>query len=94
MASHVAGAAVGTAFSLMFLLFIVFWIVLMLAILAGTALWIWMIIDCARRDFARSDDKVIWILVIVLTGLIGSVIYYFVVKRKDTKEMPKEKKRK
>lgn len=40
--------------------------------------WIWALVDCIRvphdRDY-RSGTKLIWILVIVLLGLIGAVIY-------------------
>lgn len=45
--------------------------------------WIWMVIDCAQRKFKSENDKVVWILVIVLAGIIGAAIYYFVVKRKS-----------
>ncbi|MEM4240312.1 MAG: PLD nuclease N-terminal domain-containing protein [Candidatus Woesearchaeota archaeon] len=50
--------------------------------LAMFALWIWMIIDCAQRKFKSDSEKVVWILVIVLLGWLGAIIYYFVVKRK------------
>lgn len=53
-----------------------------IAILAilGTAFWIWMIVDCAKRNFKNETDKIVWILVIVLAQLIGAIIYFFVVK--------------
>lgn len=44
----------------------------------GTIFWIWMIVDCATNEPAEGNDKVIWILVIVLTHFIGAAIYYFV----------------
>jgi hypothetical protein len=37
-----------------------------------------MIIDCATNEPAEGNDKLIWILVIVLTNWIGALIYYFV----------------
>ena len=43
----------------------------------GAAFWIWMIIDCANNEPSEGNDKVIWILVVVLTGIIGAAIYYF-----------------
>ena len=46
--------------------------------LAGTVFWIWMIIDCATNEPAVGNDKLIWILVVVLTGWIGALIYFFV----------------
>ncbi|MBN1298880.1 MAG: PLDc N-terminal domain-containing protein [Actinobacteria bacterium] len=55
--------------------------------------WIIMLVDCAQRDNAdfpdaNSNSKLMWILIIVLAGGIGAVVYYFVVKRK----MPRQKK--
>ncbi len=52
-------------------------------VIASIIIWIWMIIDCAQRKFKKSDDKVVWILVIVFLGIIGAIIYYFAVKRND-----------
>lgn len=45
--------------------------------------WIWMIIDCAKRNKFKSGDRVVWILLLVLTGLIGIILYYFMVMRED-----------
>jgi len=45
--------------------------------------WIWMIIDCVKRNRFRSGDRVVWILLLVLTGIIGMILYYFMVMRKD-----------
>ena len=40
--------------------------------------WIWMIIDCATKEPSEGNDKIIWILVIILTSWICALIYYFV----------------
>ena len=45
--------------------------------LATMAFWVWMLIDCATKEPSEGNDKVIWILVIVLTGWIGALVYYF-----------------
>ena len=47
--------------------------------------WIRMIIDCAKRDFRKDNEKVVWILIIVLLGFLGAAIYYFAVKINDKK---------
>ena len=44
-------------------------------------LWLAMLIDCAKRKFRNDTDKVVWILVIVLVGVIGAIVYYFAVKK-------------
>jgi type VI protein secretion system component VasK len=45
--------------------------------------WILMIIDCATRKFKDNIEKVVWIIVIVFLHILGALIYYFVVKRKN-----------
>jgi len=50
--------------------------------------WIKMIIDCAKRDFKGDNEKIVWILVIVLLGVLGAAIYYFAVKEN---KKPKKK---
>ncbi|MDO8740902.1 MAG: PLDc N-terminal domain-containing protein [Candidatus Woesearchaeota archaeon] len=63
------------------LLFLIFMAIFILAFI----FWIFMIIDCAKRTFKDETEKIVWILVLVLVGLIGAIIYYFVVKAKDKK---------
>jgi hypothetical protein len=46
--------------------------------LAAMAFWIWMIIDCAINEPSQENDKVVWMLVIILTNWIGALIYFFV----------------
>lgn len=46
--------------------------------LAGTAFWVWMIIDCATKEPSEGNDKLIWILVIVLAHWVGALIYLIV----------------
>lgn len=66
---------------------IVFFFISMLFVLAWFAFvafmmiyWILMIIDCIKRDNWESEnDKVLWILIILLAGIIGALIYRFVV---------------
>lgn len=47
--------------------------------------WLWMLIDCAKRDFPKPNDKVVWILVIIFIQIVGASIYYFMIKRKPNK---------
>lgn len=45
--------------------------------------WILMIIDCIKRDnWDSENDKTLWILIILLAGIIGALIYRFVVVSK------------
>jgi len=47
-------------------------------VLAGLALWIWMLVDCLSNEPSEGNDKLVWMLVIVLLSWLGALIYYFV----------------
>ncbi|MEK6947477.1 MAG: PLDc N-terminal domain-containing protein [Nanoarchaeota archaeon] len=69
----------------------VFLILLIIALAAaGFAFWIWMIIDCAKREFKKENEKVVWIVVVVVLGMIGATIYYFAVKFQDKNKAKKK----
>ena len=53
--------------------------------------WILMLVDCIQRDFKKDEEKIIWILILILTHILGAVIYYFMVKREQ--KLHKRKKR-
>ena len=53
-------------------------VVLIALALGACVLWICMIIECATKESASGNDKLIWILIIIFTGWIGALIYYFV----------------
>jgi hypothetical protein len=46
--------------------------------IAGLAFWIWALVDSIRvpdDSLYRSGTKLVWVLVIVLAGWIGAIIY-------------------
>jgi hypothetical protein len=53
-------------------------VLILLVILALAALWVWALVDAIRvpddSDY-RAGTKLVWILVIVLTGFIGAAVY-------------------
>lgn len=49
-------------------------------LLLFTIFWLWMLIDCIRRDFG---DKTLWIILLVFLNILGAILYYFFVKRKN-----------
>ena len=53
-------------------------VLILLVVLALVALWIWALVDAIRvPDDAhyRAGTKLIWVLVIALTGFIGAAVY-------------------
>lgn len=48
------------------------------------AFWLWMLIDCLTRQF-KGNDKIVWVLVILLLNWIGALIYFFVGRSQGTR---------
>jgi len=61
-------------------LVVLIFLLILLLVLAIIAFWIWMIIDCAKRKFKNKNEMIIWLLVIVLSHVLGALIYYIVIK--------------
>lgn len=63
--------------------------VIMLSLIIGVfVFWLWMLIDCLNRPdkkFKGKNDKLIWILIMIFFWILGSILYYFMVKRKKEK---------
>jgi len=49
--------------------------------------WLWMLIDCAKREF---DDKALWIILLIFLNFIAAILYFFIVKRKNITRKPPE----
>ena len=45
--------------------------------------WLWMLVDCLKRTFKKDMDKLIWVLLLIFTHVIGAAIYFFLVKSKN-----------
>ena len=39
--------------------------------------WIWMLVECVKREPREGNDRLIWIIIIVATKGLGAVLYYF-----------------
>jgi hypothetical protein len=51
--------------------------------LAMFGIWLWMLIDAIKYTPSENNQKLIWILVIVITYIIGALIYMFVQRPKN-----------
>lgn len=80
-----AGDGAASMFPAIFLaIFGLMWLAIPLMCIVGTIFWVFMLIDCIKRD-SLGDNKIIWILVIVFASLLGALIYYFVIKHPVSK---------
>ena len=63
---------------------IVVFAIIAFVILFTTIFWIVELIDAVRRDFSDPNMKVIWVLVIMFSHVIGALVYYFAGKQQGT----------
>lgn len=52
-----------------------------LLLIAVAAFWIWTIVDVARSRFESPNQKIVWLLVVILLGFIGAIIYHLFGRR-------------
>lgn len=55
------------------------WILILFVLamlLAFLGFWIYTIVDIAKSKFVDDTAKIVWLLVVVLTGVVGSIIYW------------------
>lgn len=55
----------------------------MILSIVGTFFWMYMLIDCSTQE--TSQNKMMWIVMIVVTHWIGALIYYFYQRPKQLK---------
>jgi hypothetical protein len=48
------------------------------------AFWIWMLIDCIKNENLGGNEKVAWVIAIVLTHFLGALIYFFAGRKRNT----------
>jgi hypothetical protein len=69
----------GSLFAGMGIVWLVIMVLLLLVTLVCLVFWLWMLIDCLKRDF---KDKIPWLAAIILGNTLGAILYYILVKRK------------
>jgi prolipoprotein diacylglyceryltransferase len=62
---------------------------LLLGLLAlfGFILWLWMLVDCATKESNEGNTKIVWIIIIVFTNIVGAVIYLLVRRPQRYREL-------
>jgi len=47
----------------------------LLAVIGLIWLWIWTLIDCIKNEPTEGNERIIWVVVIAVTGWVGALIY-------------------
>ena len=50
--------------------------------------WLWMLIDCIKNESLVGNEKMAWVVVIVLTHWLGALIYFFAGRSKNKAVRP------
>jgi hypothetical protein len=53
-------------------------VVLLFIYVISFIFWTWILIDCLKGETDKGNTRLIWAAVIVLTYVIGAVLYYIV----------------
>jgi hypothetical protein len=53
----------------------ILWIFMALLGIAALVVWVWALIDAIQNPALDSTMRIVWILVIVFTQIIGAIIY-------------------
>jgi len=65
------------------LIFLLIWVAILAASVAGLVFWIFMLIDVfQRKNWIDENQKILWLVVVILLGWIGGLVYYFEVYKK------------
>ena len=46
--------------------------------LAALAFWIWAIVEVATKEPSEDQDRLMWLLIVLLLGWIGALVYLIV----------------
>ena len=55
------------------------WVIILFVmafVLAFVIFWIYTIVEIAKSKFSDESIKIIWLLIVILLGFIGSIIYW------------------
>lgn len=51
--------------------------------------WIWILIDCAKNETDIGNTRLIWVIIIFLTYIVGAFLYYIIRRPKRLLELGK-----
>ncbi len=67
------------------LFFMAMFLVFFVLMIAATAFWVWMILDCLQNELSTGNDKVVWLLLLIFSHFVGTLIYFIVRRGATTK---------
>jgi hypothetical protein len=62
----------------------ILWVFMFLLGIAAFVVWVWALIDAIQNPALDSTMRIVWVLVIVFTQIIGAIIYLAVGRTRRT----------
>ena len=56
----------------------------LLVAIVTTIFWLWMLIDCITNAAITGTEKIVWLLVIIFTHILGAILYFVLARGKGT----------
>jgi hypothetical protein len=53
-------------------------LVLLFIVIVPLILWIWALVDILKSNFSGSNDKLVWVLVIIFLPVLGALLYLLI----------------
>jgi hypothetical protein len=63
------------------------WIYILVLPLVGFVLWIGVLIDCVTKEASTGNTKIVWVIIICLTGFIGGLAYLIIRRPQRIREL-------
>ena len=55
--------------------------------LLGMLFWVWMLVDCAVNESSTGNDKLVWVIIVLFTHVLGAGLYLFIRRPRRLGEM-------
>jgi Phospholipase_D-nuclease N-terminal len=68
----------------LFVGFSILWVFMFLLGIAALVVWVWALIDAIGNPALDSTMRIVWVLVIVFTQIIGAIIYLAIGRSRRT----------
>jgi Phospholipase_D-nuclease N-terminal len=62
----------------------ILWVLMLLLGIAAVGVWIWALVDALQNPALDSTMRIVWVLVIVFTQIIGAIIYLAIGRSRRT----------
>ncbi|MBE9182606.1 PLDc N-terminal domain-containing protein [Oculatella sp. LEGE 06141] len=49
-----------------------------LLVVLGLAFWLWVLVDCVTQESDQGNNKLVWVIIILVMNWVGALIYFLI----------------